>query len=172
MDQAYHNRIFHSTIGLGAGSSGAIPNAYGGIRLDIGSSDTTIGGKAAPLHNVIQSNTEAGLYIYYSKKNTVLNNSIEDNSLVGVLRLRCLHRDFDQQQCDSEHGTNGSNNVDIANATGLPSSPDEELPRKQRNQSTQGNPATPYWGGLVLDYLNYLVADGLILIKRVSRRRK
>jgi hypothetical protein len=42
MDQAHDNTIFHSTIGLGAGSSGAIPNEYGGILLDIGSSGTTI----------------------------------------------------------------------------------------------------------------------------------
>lgn len=119
MDRAYNNRIFHSTIGLGAGSSGAIPNAYGGILLDIGSSDTTIGGKAAPLHNVIQSNTAAGLYIYYSKKNAVLNNSIENNSLVGVYASGVCTGTLISSNAILNNGTNGSNNVDIANATGI-----------------------------------------------------
>jgi trimeric autotransporter adhesin len=119
MDQAYDNTIFHSTIGLGAGSSGAIPNEYGGILLDIGSSGTTIGGKAAPLLNVIQSNKAAGLYIYYSKKNTVLNNSIEDNSVVGVYASGVCTGTLISGNAIENNGTNGSNNVDISNATGI-----------------------------------------------------
>jgi len=119
VDRAYDNTIFHSTIGLGAGSSGAIPNEYGGILLDIGSSGTTIGGKAAPLLNVIQSNKAAGLYIYYSKKNTVLNNSIEDNSVVGVYASGVCTGTLISGNAIENNGTNGSNNVDISNATGI-----------------------------------------------------
>ena len=122
VDRAYDNTIFHSTIGLGAGRSGAmpkIPNESGGILLGIGSSGTTIGGRAAPLMNVIQSNTEAGLYIYYSKRNAVLNNSIEDNSLVGVYAAGVCNGTLISGNTTLNNGSNGSNNVDIANATGI-----------------------------------------------------
>ena len=122
VDRAYDNTIFHSTIGLGAGRSGAmpkIPNESGGILLGIGSSGTTIGGRAAPLMNVIQSNTEAGLYIYYSKRNAVLNNSIEDNSLVGVYAAGVCNGTLISGNTILNNGSNGSNNVDIANATGI-----------------------------------------------------
>jgi trimeric autotransporter adhesin len=119
MDRAYNNRIFHSTIGVGAGAAGAIPNAQGGILLDIGSSGTIVGGKATPLHNVIQSNTEAGLSIYSSKQNTVLNNSIEENSVVGVYASGVCNGTLIGSNAILNNGTNGSNNVDIANATGI-----------------------------------------------------
>jgi parallel beta-helix repeat protein len=119
VDRAYDNRIFHSTIGLGAGSSGAIPNEYGGILLDIGSSGTTIGGKAAPLLNVIQSNKVAGLYIYYSQENTVLSNLIEDNSEVGVYASGVCTGTLIRNNSIQNNGNNGSNNVDISNAVGI-----------------------------------------------------
>ena len=85
----------------------------------MGSSGTTIGGRAAPLMNVIQSNTEAGLYIYYSKRNAVLNNSIEDNSLVGVYAAGVCTGTLISGNTILNNGSNGSNNVDIANATGI-----------------------------------------------------
>jgi parallel beta-helix repeat protein len=104
---------------LGAGSSGAIPNEYGGILLDIGSSGTTIGGKAAPLLNVIQSNKVAGLYIYYSQENTVLSNLIEDNSEVGVYASGVCTGTLIRNNSIQNNGNNGSNNVDISNAVGI-----------------------------------------------------
>ena len=119
VDRAHDNTIFHSTIGLGAGSSGAIPNEYGGILLDVGTSSTTIGGRAAPLLNVIQSNKAAGLNIYYSKKNTVLHNSIEDNSVVGVFASGGCTGTLISGNAIENNGNDGSNNVDISNASGI-----------------------------------------------------
>lgn len=119
IDQAHNNFIFHTTIGLGAGISGAIPNEQGGILLDAGTEDTKIGGRKTPLQNVIQSNKGAGLSIYSSTKNTVLRNTISDNSEVGVYALGACTWTLIKDNTIQNNGASGTNNVDISNATGI-----------------------------------------------------
>jgi len=119
MDRAHNNFIFHSTIGLGAGLSGAVPNEQGGILLDAGTRNTKIGGRATRLRNVIQSNEGAGLYIYYSTRNAVLNNIINDNSKVGVYAFGACTLTSIRGNTIQNNGASGTNNVDISKATGI-----------------------------------------------------
>ncbi len=119
MDRAYNNSIFHSTIGVGAGLSGAIPNGQGGILLDGGTRNTTIGGRQTPLRNIIRSNEGAGLCIYSSTRNTILNNIISDNSDVGVYAVGVCTWTSIRKNTIQSNGAGGTNNVDISKATGI-----------------------------------------------------
>jgi parallel beta-helix repeat protein len=122
-DKAQKNTIYHSTIGLGAGSAGAIPNEWGGILLDEGTKSTTIGGTTTPLQNVIQSNLQAGLTIHASTKNSVLNNTINSNDVVGVYGLgNCAGTQLITNTIQN-NGAGGTNNVDLSGATGISVSP-------------------------------------------------
>jgi hypothetical protein len=57
--------------------------------------------------------------MYYSKKNTVVNNLIEENSVVGVYASGVCTGTLISSNAIQNNGSNGSNNVDISNATGI-----------------------------------------------------
>lgn len=116
---AYGNSIFHSGIGIGAGLAPAMPNLEGGILLDRGSRNTTIGGKKTPFQNTIQSNDKAGLYINVSKQNTVLNNSITGNSEVGIYAFGPCNGTTLKGNTVTGNGPGGSNNVDLTKSSGI-----------------------------------------------------
>jgi trimeric autotransporter adhesin len=122
MDRAYNNSIFHSTIGLGTSITQnfpILPNGSGGILLGMGTSGTTVGGIALPLQNVIQSNANAGLYIYNSTQNAVLNNLIQDNTRVGVYAVGLCTGTLIKSNTVQNNGTNGTTNIAISQATGI-----------------------------------------------------
>jgi trimeric autotransporter adhesin len=122
MDRAYNNTIFHSMIGLGTSISGNfpwIPNLSGGILLGMGTSGTTIGG-AGPLQNLIQRNNDAGLSIYNSTKNTVLNNNVQFNGAVGIYAVGvCTGTSIKSNTVLNNPPPAGMTNVVITNATGI-----------------------------------------------------
>ncbi len=127
MDRAYNNSIFHSTIGLGTSISGnypSIPNLAGGILLGMGTSGTTIGGGAAPLQNLIQRNSDAGLSINNSTKNTVLNNNVQYNGVVGIYAVGvCTGTSIKSNTVLNNPPPNGTTNVVISGATGISFAP-------------------------------------------------
>ncbi len=119
MDRAYDNFIFHSTIGSGALTL-AIPNQNGGILLGSGTRATTIGGPAVPFHNAIQSNKDAGLFIYSSNQNIVNSNVINHNAVVGVYAVgMCTGTVVSDNVVVNNPPTGATNNVDISQATGI-----------------------------------------------------
>jgi parallel beta-helix repeat protein len=126
MDRAYNNTIFHSMIGLGTSISGnfpSIPNGSGGILLAAGTSGTTIGG-AGPLQNLIQRNNDAGLSIYSSTKNTVLNNNVQYNGVVGIYAVGvCTGTSIKSNTVLNNPAPSGTTNVVISGATGISFAP-------------------------------------------------
>jgi trimeric autotransporter adhesin len=121
MDRAYNNSIFHTTIGRGAALTPPypfIPNLAGGILLDMGTSGTTIGGPAGPLQTVIQNNGGAGLYIYNSTANHVLNNSITFNRLVGIYAVGVCTGTSISGNTVQNNGAGGTTNT-VISATGI-----------------------------------------------------
>jgi trimeric autotransporter adhesin len=123
MDRAYNNSIFHSTVGLGDILSPILPNGSGGILLGMGTSGTTVGGVAAPLKNVIQSNKNAGLYIYNSTKNGVLNNLIQDNAKVGVYAVGLCTGTLIKSNTVQNNGATGTTNIMTTGSTGVTVAP-------------------------------------------------
>ena len=122
MDRAYNNSIFHTTIGVGFAVPPPfpiIPNLTGGILLGMGTSGTTIGGQAGPLQTVIQSNRGPGLYINNSSQNTVLNNSITLNGLVGIYAVGVCTGTLVEGNTVQNNGAGpGTTNI-VNNATGV-----------------------------------------------------
>jgi parallel beta-helix repeat protein len=116
---AYNNSIFHSNIGIGAANSGAMPNDEGGILLDRGSRNTTIGGRKTPFQNTIQSNGKAGLYINISRQNTILNNIVTENSEVGIYAFGPCNGTTIKGNTVTDNGSGGTNNVDLTNSKGI-----------------------------------------------------
>ena len=124
MDRAYNNSVFHTKIGVGAGTAGAIPNTTGGILLGMGTSGTTIGGPTFPLETSIQNNGGPGLYINNSTKNLVLNNSITLNSLVGVYAVGvCTGTLLKGNTVLDNPPPNGTSNIVTSGATGVTVTP-------------------------------------------------
>ena len=122
LDRAYNNSIFHTTIGLGISVPPPfpiIPNSAGGILLGPGTSGTTIGGPTVPLQTVIQSNGGAGLIIYDSTGNRVLNNIIQDNSIVGIYGVGTCTGTLINGNTVLSNGTGPASNVYILGATGI-----------------------------------------------------
>ncbi len=118
-ENARDNRIFNTTVGEGAGSSGAIPNEEGGILLDQGTRGTTIGGRKDPFLVTIGSNTGAGLTIFYSRQNDIQGNLIEENSTVGVTAFGNCAGTRIKGNTISDNGPGGTNNVDLTNSSGI-----------------------------------------------------
>ena len=85
----------------------------------MGTSGTTVGGIALPLQNVIQSNANAGLYIYNSTQNGILNNLIQDNTRVGVYAVGFCTGTLIKSNTVQNNGTNGATNIAISQATGI-----------------------------------------------------
>jgi hypothetical protein len=127
MDRAYNNTIFHSMVGLGTsiiGNYPSIPNLSGGILLGAGTSGTTIGGNAVPLRNLIQRNNDAGLYINNSTKNSVLNNNVQFNGVVGIYAVGvCTGTSINSNTVLNNPPPAGTTNVVISNATGISFAP-------------------------------------------------
>ena len=119
VDQAYNNWIFHTTVGLGDLGSPSIPNGFGGVLLDRGTSGTWLGGSTPKFQNTIESNESAGLYIYYSRNNWVWGNAINDNSVVGVYGYGACTGTTLKSNTIEGNGTGVTNNVDISSATGI-----------------------------------------------------
>jgi trimeric autotransporter adhesin len=122
MDRAHNNTIFHSSVGLGTSITGnfpLIPNGAGGILLDTGTSATIIGGKALPLQNMIESNAAAGLAIYGSTLNQVLNNLIEHNNAVGLYAVGVCTGTSVTGNTILNNGNSPAANVNTAQATGI-----------------------------------------------------
>ena len=126
MDRAYNNTIFHSMIGLGTsiiGNFPSIPNLSGGILLGAGTSGTTIGGPG-PLQNLIQRNNDAGLSIYSSTENTVLNNNVQYNGVVGIYAVGvCTGTSIQSNTVLNNPPPSGTTNVVISGATGISFAP-------------------------------------------------
>jgi parallel beta-helix repeat protein len=126
MDRAYNNTIFHSMIGLGTsiiGNFPSIPNLSGGILLGAGTSGTTIGGPG-PLQNLIQRNNDAGLSIYSSIENTVLNNNVQYNGVVGIYAVGvCTGTSIQSNTVLNNPPPSGTTNVVISGATGISFAP-------------------------------------------------
>lgn len=116
---AYNNSIFNTIVGIGAANAGAMPNSEGGILLDRGSRGTTIGGKKTKFQNKIQSNDKAGLYINVSRQNTILGNSITDNSEVGIYAFGPCTGTVIRQNTVTGNGSGGTNNVDLTKSSGI-----------------------------------------------------
>lgn len=118
---AYDNSIFHTNIGIGANLlvPPLLPNEEGGILLDRGSRGTTIGGKKAPFTNIIQANDKAGIYINVSKRNTILGNTITDNSEVGVYAFGPCNGTTIKKNTVTGNGPGGTNNVDLTYSSGI-----------------------------------------------------
>ena len=119
VDQAYNNWIFHTTVGLGDLGSPSIPNGFGGVLLDRGTSGTWLGGSTPKFQNTIESNESAGLYIYYSRNNWVWGNAINDNGVVGVYGYGTCTGTTLKSNTIEGNGTGVTNNVDISSATGI-----------------------------------------------------
>ncbi len=116
---AHDNRIFAANVGIGAGNSGAIPNQLGGILLDAGTYNTTIGGKKDAFRTTIQSNAGAGLFINASRRNTILNNTITDNQDVGVYAKGACGGTAIRKSTITGNGAGGTDNVDLGASTGV-----------------------------------------------------
>jgi len=71
-------------IGTNATASAAIPNALGGVAVQSGSSDNTIGGTAAGTKNVIALNGGPGVAVESGTGNAVLGNTISYNAGLGI----------------------------------------------------------------------------------------
>jgi parallel beta-helix repeat protein len=126
MDRAYNNAIFHSMIGLGTsivGNFPKLPNGSGGILLGAGTSGTTVGGNAASFQNLIQSNKNAGLYIYKSTNNSVLNNNIQANSAVGIYALGACTGTLLKSNSVLNNGPGGTTNIVLTQSTGITVAP-------------------------------------------------
>lgn len=120
VENARNNRIYGAQVGVGAGpNGGSIPNEFGGILLDEGTSGTILGGSSAALANTIQSNDDAGLFINNSTSNDVVGNSITLNSVVGLYAVGNCSNTYVWNNTITDNGAGGTNNIDVSNATGI-----------------------------------------------------
>ncbi len=120
IDNAFDNFIYGSFVGLGAGlNPQAIPNGFGGILLGAGTRGTKIGGHEAAFQNTIQGNTGAGLDIESSTDNEIVKNLITLNTAVGLFATGVCDRTFVTDNTIVNNGPGGTNNINIANATGI-----------------------------------------------------
>lgn len=117
-DRAKGNSIFNTNVGGGT-SDTVIPNEAGGILLDRGTRDTTIGGKAAPREVLVQSNTGPGLSIFHSRQNTVVGNFISENTGTGLLGVGNCQGTVVKNNTIEDNGAGGNDNVNISNASGI-----------------------------------------------------
>jgi hypothetical protein len=78
------NFVEGNFIGTNATASAGFPNALGGVAIQGGSSDNTIGGAAAGTKNVISLNGGAGVAIESGTGNAVLGNTISYNGGLGI----------------------------------------------------------------------------------------
>lgn len=119
VDQARNNRIFGTNVGITAGANDPLPNAFGGILLDVGTSGTIIGGVDPRYRNTITSNDEAGLTINTSTNNDVIQNTITYNSVVGLFATGACNGTFVTDNLIENNGPGGTNNIDVSTATGI-----------------------------------------------------
>lgn|GEM_PF-1874460 len=117
--QARNNKIYGTNVGITAGANTPLPNAFGGILLDVGTSGTTIGGADPRYRNNITSNRAAGLYINASTNNDVIQNTITFNTVVGLYATGACNGTFVVNNTIENNGFGGTNNIDVSNATGI-----------------------------------------------------
>lgn len=121
--QAGDNAIYNTHIGLGdtlsEGPEPSIPNGWGGVILDQGTSGTTIGGTRQLLGNRIETNLGGGLIINASTRNNILGNTIRENDEFGIYGYGACDRTLIQGNTITGNGAGPSDNVDIAEATGI-----------------------------------------------------
>ncbi len=124
---AYENSIYGNNIGYGdAGTDGpepSIPNGFGGVLLDQGTSNTTIGGTKQDDANRISTNEGGGITINASTRNTIVSNSILDNSEFGIYATGVCNGTTISGNTITGNGANPTDNVDIMGATGITFSP-------------------------------------------------
>jgi CSLREA domain-containing protein len=78
------NVVGGNFIGTNATASAAIPNVLGGVAIQAGASDNTIGGTAAGTKNVISGNGGPGVAVESGTGNAVLGNTISYNAGLGI----------------------------------------------------------------------------------------
>jgi len=118
VDQARNNRIYGTNVGITAAGN-PLPNEFGGILLDIGTSGTTIGGIEPRLRNNISSNDAAGLYINASTNNDVIQNTITYNRVVGLFATGACNGTFITDNTIENNGNRGMVNINVSGATGI-----------------------------------------------------
>jgi CSLREA domain-containing protein len=78
------NVVAGNFIGTNATASVGIPNALGGVAIQGGSSDNTIGGAATGTKNVISANGGPGVAVESGTGNAILGNTISYNAGLGI----------------------------------------------------------------------------------------
>jgi parallel beta-helix repeat protein len=122
-DRAYNNSVYNTNIGYGDslsdGFEPSIPNGWGGLLLDQGTSGSIVGGKLSILSNKIISNEGAGLTIWASTKNSIVGNKIEKNTEFGIYGEGACTGTVINSNSIRNNGSVDYDNVDISDATGI-----------------------------------------------------
>ena len=119
LDTATGNNIINTNVGIGVGSTGAVPNQQGGIYLGPGTSGTTIGGLNPLIADKIEFNGGDGLSIFSSMNNAVAGNTISSNVTGIYANGACTGTVINGNTVV----TNSTTNVDISTATGITYTP-------------------------------------------------
>jgi parallel beta-helix repeat protein len=76
------------------------------------------------LQNLIQRNNDAGLSIYSSTENTVLNNNVQYNGVVGIYAVGvCTGTSIQSNTVLNNPPPSGTTNVVLSGATGISFAP-------------------------------------------------
>ena len=119
LDSAYGNNIINTNVGIGVGTTGAVPNQEGGIYLGAGTSGTTIGGLNPLIADKIEFNGGDGLTILSSLNNAVAGNTINSN-VTGIYATgACTGTIINGNTVLA----NTNVNLDISTATGITFTP-------------------------------------------------
>ena len=122
-DRAYNNSVYNTNIGYGDalsdGLEPSIPNEWGGVLLDQGTSGSLIGGNKSPLGNKISSNDGGGITIWSSTKNYILGNQIKLNTEFGIYGVGVCTGTVISGNTIQNNGLIDLDNVDISEATGI-----------------------------------------------------
>lgn len=120
---ARDNWIFNCNIGYGfaltEGMEPTIPNGWGGVLLDQGTSGTTIGGTKPILANKICTNVGGGITLYASTRNSILGNKILDNTEFGIYAAGICTKTLIKSNQITGNGNSPADNVDLSDSTGI-----------------------------------------------------
>ncbi len=119
--------VYGNNIGYGdAPSEGlepSIPNGWGGVLLDHGTSKITIGGTKQAEANRISTNVGGGITILASIRNAIVSNSILDNTAFGIYAVGDCKGTVISSNIITGNGAIPADNVDISDATGITFNP-------------------------------------------------
>lgn len=122
-DQAHDNVIYNSNVSYGYaltdGAEPSIPNQFGGVLLDQGTSVTVIGGSKPIFGNKISSNIGGGITILASTKNLIQGNAIKINTEYGIYAAGACDRSVIKGNTILNNGNLPADNVDLQDSSGI-----------------------------------------------------